>query len=154
MSTARKPQAKPTPWCLYLDDERFPKTDRDWVIVRNYEQFVAAVEERGFPAVVSFDHDLGEDERGSETPSGNTCAKWLTALGRKLGINPHDVEWNVHSANMSGQRNIRDEMIGWEQDWDLPEDRVKFEGSLEDYFASLDENQDENRDEDHGSEEE
>jgi len=73
---------------LYLDDWRYPKDSllfmelnkhhittsgvwlnnyktvyycEDWVIVRNYEEFVKTIEEKGIPCMISFDHDLGQE---------------------------------------------------------------------------------------------
>ncbi len=95
-------------WCLYLDDVRDPRTPRPWVVVRDQGEFIAAVEERGFPGVVSFDHDLGED-----TPSGMDCARWLVELGIEQGVDPESIEWNVHSANPVGARNIQGLYESW-----------------------------------------
>jgi hypothetical protein len=95
-------------WWLYLDDLRTPKTEHDWVVVRDYDAFVAQVEARGFPGHVSFDHDLGED-----TPSGMECARWLVERGIALGVDPREVDWNVHSANVVGAANIRGLYQSW-----------------------------------------
>ena len=35
--------------------------DDDWVVVRNYADFVQTLEEHGLPNAVSFDHDLHEE---------------------------------------------------------------------------------------------
>jgi hypothetical protein len=53
---------------LFLDDERFPHNvtwldiprDRDYAIVRSYDEFVAYIEANGLPDYVSFDHDLAD----------------------------------------------------------------------------------------------
>ncbi|WP_426276294.1 cyclic-phosphate processing receiver domain-containing protein [Chryseobacterium sp. S-02] len=56
---------------LFLDDIRYPieayhytKQDiflrKDWHIVRNYEQFINWILEKGFPEIISFDHDLAD----------------------------------------------------------------------------------------------
>lgn len=68
---------------LFLDDERIVKDVKwitlppgNWVVVRNYNDFVKTIEKNGLPANISFDHDLGND--GSEKEFGGTeCAKWL-----------------------------------------------------------------------------
>ena len=46
---------------LYLDDVRTPLGD-DWIIVRNYEEFVSIIKFHGLENfdVISLDHDLGE----------------------------------------------------------------------------------------------
>jgi len=106
------PKATMTTLHLYLDDERSPKTKRPWVVVRSHDELVAAVEEHGFPGVISLDHDLGLD-----TPSGHDCAKWLARRGMELGIDPHGIEWNVHSANPVGAENIRAVYRSWCKVW-------------------------------------
>jgi hypothetical protein len=46
---------------LYLDDVRTPTSD-EWVVVRNYDEFVSAIMLNGLGAfeLISLDHDLGE----------------------------------------------------------------------------------------------
>lgn len=46
---------------IYLDDVRTP-VDKDWIVVRNYDQFVTQVMLIGLENIetISFDHDLGE----------------------------------------------------------------------------------------------
>ena len=118
---------------LFLDDFRIPldchympnrgfyfKTE--WQIVRSYDEFVKFIEskwEQGeFPAVVSFDHDLGDDHygipvteetyeavfTGLEEKTGLDCVKWLINFclekGRKLP------DFMVHSMNTVGAKNI------------------------------------------------
>ena len=102
---------------VYLDDKRFPKTDRPWTIVRDYDAFVALIKEQGFPAVLSFDHDLDDD-----SPTGMACAKWLVDLGLELDVNPRDIEWNVHSANPVGAANIRGIYASWIKFWDMTQE--------------------------------
>ena len=83
---------------LYLDDVRNPKTE-GWEIVRNYETFVNWIEENGLPEEISFDHDLGENQK-----TGYDCAKWLCGYCWTNGL-PIPT-WNVHSANPVGRDNI------------------------------------------------
>jgi hypothetical protein len=46
---------------IYLDDIRTP-IDKDWIVVRNYEEFVKKVNEIGLNNIetISLDHDLGD----------------------------------------------------------------------------------------------
>ena len=46
---------------IYLDDIRTPK-DKDWMVVRNYHEFVNLVQNVGIKniATISLDHDLGD----------------------------------------------------------------------------------------------
>lgn len=94
-------------YSLYIDDERTPKTSPpvgdEWVICRN-EEAVKQVVRKGWPAYVSFDHDLGEDE-----PTGYSVAKTMVywhmydPVYSKLPF----PEVNVHSANPVGRDNIQ-----------------------------------------------
>lgn len=97
---------------IYLDDLRHPTTDRGWRVVRSARAFRRAVQTHGFPQVVSFDHDLGE-----EGPSGYDCARWLVDEGIARGVDPHTIEWNVHSANPVGAANIRGLYTSWCTFW-------------------------------------
>lgn len=56
---------------LFLDDVRIPKEafgymhlpiyiSVDWIVVRNYNDFVKQIKENGIPHTISFDHDLAE----------------------------------------------------------------------------------------------
>jgi len=47
---------------IYLDDIRTP-IDNDWVVVRNYKEFIDKVNEIGFDNIdfCSIDHDLSDD---------------------------------------------------------------------------------------------
>ena len=46
---------------IYLDDNRTP-IDDDWIVVRNYDQFVEKINEIGLENInlISLDHDLDE----------------------------------------------------------------------------------------------
>ncbi len=46
---------------IYLDDIRTP-IDKDWIVVRSYDEFVSKVNEIGLPNIetISLDHDLGD----------------------------------------------------------------------------------------------
>ena len=81
-----------------MDDVRNPRT-KGWTIVRNYEGFVKFIQENGLPDEVSFDHDLGQDNK-----TGYDCAKWLCEYCWTNGL--PIPSWNVHSANPVGRDNI------------------------------------------------
>lgn len=93
---------------LYLDDIRDPKTE-GWKIVRNYDDFVNFITENGLPDEISFDHDLGENDKRT----GYDCAKWLGEYcwDNGLPIPP----WNVHSANPVGRDNIKQLLMSYEK---------------------------------------
>ena len=91
-------------WKLYLDDERFPKYDRDsYTICRSVNEAKTIINDKGIPVFISFDHDLGE---GVET--GHDLAKWLVEqiMDGNLSI-PKGFHFNVHSANPVGAKNIK-----------------------------------------------
>jgi hypothetical protein len=95
-------------WSLYLDDERNPRTARDWVVARDQEEAVTAVALLGCPSYISFDHDLGEGGTGYD------FARWL--IHRDIyepGFIPTAFDFNVHSANVVGKANIEGLLSGY-----------------------------------------
>ena len=108
-------------WNCFLDDFRIPRQVTwvklplvDWVIVRNYREFVNAVKTRGIPTRVSWDHDLapnhyvqalGGKKDDSYEENGADCAKWLVNYCIAKGV-PLPEYW-VHSMNPAGADNIR-----------------------------------------------
>lgn len=92
---------------LFLDDIRDPHhafeytkqkmfLEREWVIVRNYNDFVAHIELNGLPSFISFDHDLADthytpeplwtdyekskewqEKQVHKEKTGYECAVWL-----------------------------------------------------------------------------
>ena len=103
---------------LFLDDERFPKNVTwiqlplvNWIIVRDFKQFVNIIEKRGLPNTVSFDHDLAEDHYRTTIPkidykekTGYECAKWLVEYCMERNLNFPN--YTVHSMNPIGKQNI------------------------------------------------
>jgi len=114
---------------LFLDDDltRIPHKLTwiklplvNWVIVRNYDEFVKYIKHNGLPTRVSFDHDLGatayqEFHRANnsdkiinynniEEKTGYDAAKWLAELcvDTKTPI----PEYYVHTLNNIGRLNI------------------------------------------------
>ena len=111
---------------LFLDDLRMPidcvsymhvrtaqhETYREeWIIVRSYSDFISWICENGLPDLISFDHDLGEEDKGH--PSGMECAKWLVeyCLDNQLKL----PSWLVHSANPAGYENIKGLLTSFEK---------------------------------------
>lgn len=92
-------------YSLFIDDERFPPRDgRNWVIARNWEETMRALRVHGMPGYISFDHDLGENER-----TGYDIAKLLVDLdmnGERDFALPAEFEFYVHSQNPIGKANI------------------------------------------------
>ncbi|REC75870.1 hypothetical protein DRF57_08810 [Chryseobacterium rhizosphaerae] len=106
---------------LFLDDIRFPveayhytkqeiSLRKDWHIVRNYEQFVNRILEKGLPEMISFDHDLADvsylktDSPEGVEKTGYECAKWLIefCMDNSLDL----PKFYCHSMNPVGKDNI------------------------------------------------
>jgi len=109
-------------WSLFLDDIRNPKENRNWKIARSVEEAKKLIKEYGFPEYASLDHDLGflgeefkdesiqlvkPEEFNENEPSGYEFAKWIVEQDLNGEINiPSTFEFNVHSANPIGAKNI------------------------------------------------
>lgn len=105
---------------IYLDDIRTPKST-DWIVVRDYDQFVAKINEIGLENIelISLDHDLGDsamkewhtnvyhnytlDYNNITEKTGMDCTKWL--VEQWLDGKPV-VSVRVHSANAVGSANM------------------------------------------------
>lgn len=87
---------------LFIDDERFPVTEDDWVIARSSEEAIDCVLTMGFPVHIAFDHDLGGDDTSMK------FINWLIdyLLDTKQRLRP-DFSFSVHSQNPVGAENIR-----------------------------------------------
>ena len=124
---------------LFLDDERFPHLGGDqmsaydltgdkqyklldWVIVRNFEDFVKTIEKNGLPEVISFDHDLKDQhyyyyrmytfytgwiDYEVVEGSGYECTKWL--INYLLNNDLKSPEILIHTQNIIGAKNIKKE---------------------------------------------
>lgn len=71
-----------------------------WVIATSVDEAMNAIEERGFPTFVSFDHDLGDGQ------DGIALAHALIDLDIDTMGMPADFAFEVHSANPIGRQNI------------------------------------------------
>lgn len=98
-------------WNLFIDDERFPEqvtwgneafyARYPWIIARSLNEVQALVGKHGFPAFISFDHDLGDNQ-----PTGKDIANWLVSLDLDNGTMPNSFCYFVHSRNPVGRANI------------------------------------------------
>lgn len=105
---------------IYLDDVRTP-IDKDWIIARNYDEFVKIVKTYGLENIktISLDHDLGDSAMKEwhknvyhnyslnydniTEKTGYDCAKWLV----EQWMNGEAVvDVYTHSANAIGASNI------------------------------------------------
>lgn len=95
---------------LFLDDIREVKwiygveIASEFEVVRSYEEFVEYIRRTGLPDFISFDNDLGLDERGDVAPDGYAAAKWLVY---ESGLDLKNLEFKVHSANPVAAEQIR-----------------------------------------------
>jgi hypothetical protein len=107
---------------LYLDDVRTPN-DKDWIVVRNYDQFVSRIKLHGLEniEVISLDHDLGDKameeyytnvknnyelnyENIVNEKTGYDCCKFLVSESMTKNIPLPQIY--VHSANPIGSANM------------------------------------------------
>ena len=106
---------------IYLDDVRTP-IEEDWIVCRDYDEFVDKVNEIGLDNIymISLDHDLGEtaireyfknvktnyilDYDNIHEKTGYDCAKWIVEESMNKGIDLPLIM--VHSANPIGSSNI------------------------------------------------
>ncbi len=106
---------------IYLDDVRIPE-DPTWTVVRNYDEFIDAVEEFGLDTIdqISLDHDLGDtamiEYYNNVSPNytlnyenitektGMDCVKWLVELCLDNNLTLPLI--TVHSANPIGSANM------------------------------------------------
>lgn len=116
---------------LFLDDERIPQIVTwvelplvEWVIARNYNQFVEIIQKNGLPELVSFDHDLADEHYAEYTAAhdpksltrgrinydtfkektGYDCAKWLAQYC--VDNNRPIPQYYTHTMNPIGGANI------------------------------------------------
>ena len=106
---------------LFLDDVRQPMamapnplyTMEEWIVVKNFEEFVGYITDNGLPEMVSFDHDLADIHYNPSTQqesfqyrerTGYDCAKWLVAYC--MAENKLLPKYLCHSANPVGKENI------------------------------------------------
>ena len=106
---------------LYLDDVRTPLAE-DWIIARNYDEFVCQIRLFGLGnfEVISLDHDLGDtamveyytnvknnynlNYENILEKTGYDAAKYLVAESMNKGVPLPQIY--VHSANPIGSANI------------------------------------------------
>jgi hypothetical protein len=125
---------------LYLDDVRTPVHD-DWTVVRNYDEFVAAIKLHGLEnfEIISLDHDLGDsamieyynnvklnyalDYNNINEKTGYDVAKFLVAESMEKGIPLPQIY--VHSANPIGSSNIMGYINNYFMNSHLPQTCVR-----------------------------
>jgi hypothetical protein len=131
---------------IYLDDIRTP-VEKDWIVVRNYDQFVLQIMYIGLENIdlISLDHDLGEtaikewqfgvtknyaiDYDNILEKTGMDCTKWL--VNQWLDGQPV-VDVVVHSANAIGSANMMGYINNYRHLHRLPQNciRVRIEHTV------------------------
>lgn len=124
---------------IYLDDVRTP-IDKDWIIARNYDEFVRIVSTYGLENIktISLDHDLGDsamrewhknvyhnytlDYNNITEKTGYDCAKWL--VEQWMNGKPV-VDVYTHSANAIGASNIMGYINNYRHINKLPQNCVR-----------------------------
>jgi hypothetical protein len=136
---------------LYLDDVRTP-IGEDWVLVRNYEQFVSQIRLFGIGnfEVISLDHDLGDtamieyytnvknnynlDYNNILEKTGYDAAKFLVAESMNTRIPLPQIY--IHSANPIGSANIMGYINNYLKNCKLPPSciNVNIEHTIDEQF--------------------
>jgi hypothetical protein len=122
----------------------------DWVIARNYDEFVKEINLHGLETfeVISLDHDLGEgamveyytnvknnftlDYSNIEEKTGMDCCKFLVSLSMTKNIPLPQIY--IHSANPIGSANMMGYINNYLMNCRLPQScvRVKIEHTIDD----------------------
>ena len=76
----------------------------DFIVVRNYVDFVQYIKQDGLPEFISFDNDLGLDENGEVASDGYAAAKWLVYESE---LDLQNLKFEVHSVNPVAAEQIR-----------------------------------------------
>lgn len=99
-------------YSLFIDDERHPPSKspigNKWVVVRTMHEAIDYINAAGFPAFISFDHDLGPDQ-----PTGYDFAKWIVERDLEDDLLPENFKFEVHSQNPVGAENIKRLLINY-----------------------------------------
>ena len=83
----------------------WPRREQDWIVVRTVKEAIAWVQHNTFPNHISFDNDLGPDQK-----EGWEFAQWLIDYDLDTGRIPKDFTFYVHSQNVSAAENIRNKL--------------------------------------------
>ena len=89
-----------------IRDPQIIDPSRQYVGVKTVQEAIDLIESRGCPTFISFDHDLGLNDKGEpmETPA---LAHWLVEKDLdNPGFIPEDFEYQIHSANIYAKQNL------------------------------------------------
>ena len=104
----------------------------EWLIVRNYEDFIHAVLTKGIPAFVTYDHDLSDqhyqpittlnqnniDYTKYREKTGYECAQFL--VNQCMNKTIKHPRFAVHSMNPVGRKNIVSYINSYNRSFSLP----------------------------------
>ena len=125
---------------IYLDDIRTP-LETDWIICRNYEEFVQKVSDTGLENIelISLDHDLGQtaireyfkntsknyiiDYDNIHEKTGYDCTKWIVNKSIEEEIDLPTI--TVHSANPVGSANMMGYINNYLKNKRLPQNCIR-----------------------------
>lgn len=136
---------------LYLDDVRTP-VDDNWIVVRNYDEFVAQIKLHRLDNfdVISLDHDLGEgamveyytnvknnymlDYNNIQERTGMDCCRFLVSESMNERIPLPQIY--IHSANPIGSANMMGYINNYLMNCSLPQTcvRVKIQHTISEEF--------------------
>ena len=93
---------------VFIDDVRHP-ADESWVVVRSSAEAIKWLTEQGCPKMISFDHDLGDDDTAMKV------VHWMIEMDINAcgAFIPADFSFTVHSANPVGSENIKGLLHGY-----------------------------------------
>lgn len=97
---------------LYLDDIRNPHqtypNDSDWFVVRNYNEFVSAIEKHFSDLeIISFDNDLANFDSDGNEVTGYTLVKWLCDYILDNDLDISNLTLSFHTSNPVGKDNMK-----------------------------------------------
>lgn len=122
----------PTDCINYMSYQRKPYIETDWVIVRNYNEFVKWIVANSLKDIelISFDHDLADEHYNQSMydgpieyenylmnhcteKTGHDCAKWLVeyCIDNKVAL----PKFICHSMNPVGKVNILSYLENYEK---------------------------------------
>lgn len=137
---------------IYLDDVRTP-VDNEWVVVRNYDEFVSTINLIGLENIelISLDHDLGEgamieyytnvknnymlNYNNINERTGMDCCRFMVSesMNRKIPL----PQIYIHSANPIGSANMMGYINNYLMNCGLPQTciRVKIEHTIDETLS-------------------
>jgi hypothetical protein len=112
---------------LFLDDERQPKDvikyydndiywDNDWILVKNYSEFVDYISNHKMPEIISFDHDLSQEHykyasadnipySEFKTETGYHCLLYLILFCNNKQVKLPEIL--IHTMSITGYNNLK-----------------------------------------------